>query len=371
MAARLPRAPSACRVTVCCDGLWGSNQMRSFQPERVFPTGQHAAQVAPPEIGIVAIGRNEGQRLIDCLTSVRSATENIVYVDSGSTDGSVAAAAELGARVITLDLTQPFTAARARNEGFAALRALRPDVRFVQFIDGDCLLAPLWLDKALAFMEQRADVAIVCGRRRERYPAASVYNRLLDDEWNTPVGTAAACGGDALVRVAAFVGVGGFRSWLMAGEEPELCVRLREDGWQIWRLDAEMTQHDAAMHRFSQWWTRSVRSGYGFAEVTRLHRASPYVTWGREIARAAFWAGALPLAIVAGALIHPFALCFTLAYPLQTLRLGIRRGAACPANWWHAVLSVPAKFAQLQGIFKFYWRSWRQQPHKLIEYKRL
>jgi GT2 family glycosyltransferase len=345
--------------------------MRSFQPEHASPNRATVAQVARHEIGVVAIGRNEGKRLIDCLTSVRSATANIVYVDSGSTDGSVAAAAKIGACVVTLDLTQPFTAARARNEGFAALLALWPDVCFVQFIDGDCSLAQLWLSKALAFMEQRADVAIVCGRRRERYRTASIYNRLLDDEWNTPVGKASACGGDALVRVAAFVRVGGFRPWLMAGEEPELCVRLREDGWQIWRLNEEMTQHDAAMHRFTQWWIRSVRSGYGFAEVTRLHRASPHLTWEREIARAAFWAGALPLVIAAGALIHPFALWLTLAYPLHVARLGIRRGAASSENWWYAILSVPAKFAQLQGILKFYWRNWRQQATPLIEYKKL
>jgi GT2 family glycosyltransferase len=326
-------------------------------------------QVAPLDIGVVAIGRNEGKRLIDCLTSVRSATANIVYVDSGSTDGSVVAAEKIGAHVVKLDLAQPFTAARARNEGFAALNTLWPNIRFIQFIDGDCILAELWIDKALDFIEQRADVAIVCGRRRERNPAASIYNRLLDDEWNTPAGEARACGGDALVRVEAFEKVGGFRPWLMAGEEPELCVRLREDGWKIWRLNEEMTQHDADMHLFTQWWIRSVRSGYGFAEVSLLHRRSRLVTWGREIARAVFWAGVLPLVIVAGVLIHPFALWLTLAYPLQVVRLGIRRGATSSESWWYAMLSVPAKFAQLQGILKFYWRRWRQQTTQLIEYK--
>ena len=327
--------------------------------------------ISPHEIGVVAIGRNEGMRLIDCLTSVRSVTANIVYVDSGSTDGSVAAAEKIGASVVKLDLTQPFTAARARNEGFATLNTLRPNIRFVQFIDGDCSLAQLWIDKALAFMEQRSDVAIVCGRRRERDPAASIYNRLLDDEWNTPVGEATACGGDALVRVETFAGVGGFRPSLIAGEEPELCLRLREAGWKIWRLNEEMTQHDAAMRRFAQWWVRSVRSGYGFAEVSRLHQASPHVTWGREIARAVFWAGALPLVIVAGALIHPFALWLTIAYPLHVVRLGIRRGATSSESWRYATLSIPAKFAQLQGILKFYWRNWRQQATQLIEYKKL
>jgi GT2 family glycosyltransferase len=326
--------------------------------------------VVTHEIGVIAIGRNEGRRLIDCLASVRSATADVVYVDSGSTDGSVAAAERTGASVVKLDLTRPFTAARARNEGFAALNTLRPNIRYIQFIDGDCTLAQFWIDRALAFMEERADVAIVCGRRRERHPTASIYNRLLDDEWNTPVGEATACGGDALVRVEAFQRIGGFRPWLIAGEEPELCLRLREDGWKIWRLGEEMTQHDAAMHAFRQWWIRSVRSGYGFAEVSRLHCKSSHVPWRREIVRASFWAGVLPLAIGAGALIHPFALWITLAYPLQVLRLAIRRRATSFDSWSFALLSVTAQFAHLLGILKFCWRHWRQQANQLIEYKK-
>ena len=193
------------------------------------------------DVGVVVIGRNEGRRLVDCLASIRTATDNIVYVDSGSTDDSVAAATQIGATVVKLDVSQQFTAARARNEGFSALKSLKLNVRFVQFIDGDCILVSSWMGRAIDFIEQREDVAIVCGRRRERYPSASIYNQLCDLEWDTPVGEAAACGGDALVRVRAFEEAGGFHPRVMAGEEPELCIRLREQGWKIWRLDAEMT----------------------------------------------------------------------------------------------------------------------------------
>jgi glycosyltransferase involved in cell wall biosynthesis len=326
-------------------------------------------QLAPNDVGMVAIGRNEGRRLIECLTSARSATGNIVYVDSGSTDNSVQAAEEIGAHVIKLDLAKPFTAARARNEGFSELIALWPNVHFVQFIDGDCTLAECWIEKALAFLRRQPDVAVVCGRRRERDPTGSIYNRILDDEWNTPIGEATACGGDALVRVEALQRVDGFRNSLIAGEEPEMCLRLRENGWKIWRLDEEMTQHDAAMHSFNQWWLRSVRSGYAFAEVSRLHRGSPHAIWKRETVRAIFWAAALPVLIGAGALIHPYALWLALAYPLQVIQIGIRRGAASSLSWWYAILSVPGKFAQLLGILKFYWRNWRQNPAQLIEYK--
>jgi GT2 family glycosyltransferase len=328
-------------------------------------------QAALDFVGVVAIGRNEGQRLIDCLASVRAVTNNVVYVDSGSTDGSADAAEAISARIVNLDLRLPFTAARARNEGFAALMAFRPNIRFVQFIDGDCILAALWIERACSFMEANTDVAIACGRRRERYPAASIYNKMLDDEWNTPIGETTACGGDALVRVKAFETAGGFRPILIAGEEPELCARLRAQGWKIWRLNEEMTLHDAAMHKFGQWWVRSVRSGYGFAEVSRLHRGSLHQPWRKEVARSAFWAGALPLLIIVGTVIKPIAVLITLSYPLQIARIAQRRGLGCAESWWSALLSVPAKFAQLQGILKFYWKLWRNQRARLIEYKKL
>src|SRR5262249_40027051 len=151
------------------------------------------------------IGRNEGRRLVDCLESLKpNAAATIIYVDSGSTDGSVPAAEASGAVIVSLDPKIPFTTARARNEGFAKLLQLKPDTQFVQFVDGDCGLEPTWLHTALNFLRDRNDVAVVCGRRRERYPERSLYNRLCDIEWDTPVGEAKACGGDSLIRVSIF-----------------------------------------------------------------------------------------------------------------------------------------------------------------------
>jgi GT2 family glycosyltransferase len=321
------------------------------------------------DIGVVVIGRNEGQRLIDCLTSIRAVTENIVYVDSASTDGSITAAKQIGAMVVMLDMDRPFTAARARNEGVLALKSVFPDSRFVQFVDGDCILVPGWMEKAVAFIEQREDVAVVCGRRRERHPSDSIYNKLCDLEWDTPVGEAGACGGDSLVRIKAFEEVGGFNPRIMAGEEPELCVRLRAREWKIWRLDAEMTLHDAAMSKFSQWWIRSIRSGYGFAEVSRLHRASPIRIWGRAVPSALFWGALLPVLIVLGSLVHPLFLCAALIYPIQVCSIAIRRGIDQPGAWAYALLMVAGKFAQAKGIARFYWLWSRGRTAQLIEYK--
>lgn len=323
----------------------------------------------PISIGAVVIGRNEGERLIACLRSTMRDVGLCVYVDSGSSDGSVAAASEMGAVVVNLDLTKPFTAARARNEGFARLRELAPDVQLVQFIDGDCELDDRWLKAAQAFLAQHPDVGLVCGRRRERYPEKSIYNRLCDMEWDTPVGQALQSGGDFLIRADAFQQVGGFSAQLIAGEEPELCARLRAAGWKIWRLDAEMTRHDANILRFGQWWRRMVRSGHAFAEVSYLHRHTPEGLWKRNVTSAIVWGGAVPLMIAATAIVYPWAILAAGIYPLQALRIALRGAHKGVDGVFYGAFVMIGKFAEMAGVATFYKSLSLGRAHPLIEYK--
>lgn len=246
--------------------------------------------------GIVAIGRNEGERLRLCLASLSGRARTLVYVDSGSTDGSVALARAAGAEVVQLDSSEPFTAARARNAGFERLLQTTPDAEFVQFIDGDCELHPDWLGEGARALRAMPNVSVVCGRRRERSPGASLYNRLCDVEWDTPVGFARACGGDALVRAGAFQAVGGYDPGMIAGEEPDLCLRLGRRGTRILRIDAEMTLHDAAMTRVTQWWQRAVRTGHTTAELLAKHGPTPEHLRLRRALSAVAWAVLLPAA---------------------------------------------------------------------------
>lgn len=325
----------------------------------------------PPEhrhtaVGAVIIGRNEGARLIACLRSVGAQVGRMVYVDSGSTDDSVATARAAGADVILLDTDQPFTAARARNAGLERLMAKsgQDAPEFVQFIDGDCALRDGWIDTALAFLRDHPRAAAACGRRRERFPEASLYNRLTDLEWDTPVGQARSCGGDALMRTAALAQVGGYDPSLIAGEEPELCVRLRQAGWTVWRLDAEMTWHDAAMTRFGQWWTRMRRAGHAYAEGAALHGGAPERHNVPQLRRALLWGLALPLAILLGLAVTPWALILALLWPLKILRL-----------MWRGHDSVRALFltlgnlAEAAGVLTFAARRLGRRRSGIIEYK--
>jgi glycosyltransferase involved in cell wall biosynthesis len=325
-------------------------------------------------VGLVAIGRNEGERLRQCLDSVVGKVERIVYVDSGSTDGSVELARKLGVDVVELDLSIPFTAARARNSGVAHLLQASPQTEFVQFVDGDCEVAPGWLDYALAQLDANPNVAIVCGRRRERFPEQSLYNQLCDIEWDTPIGEAKACGGDSMMRVAAFQQAGGFNSTLIAGEEPELCVRIRQNGWKILRLDAEMTRHDAQMRRFGQWWKRMLRGGHAFAEGAWLHGQTPERHWVKESRSIWIWGLLVPLLALGMAwFTKGLSLLLLGGYPLMAYRISRymqQQGLPAKDARLYGLFCMLAKFPQLQGQLQFHLNRLLGRRNVLVEYKK-
>jgi GT2 family glycosyltransferase len=320
------------------------------------------------DVGVVVIGRNEGRRLIRCLESLSGSSATIVYVDSNSTDDSVENALGFGADVVRLDPARPFTAARARNEGMARLVHLVPGVRFVQFVDGDCEVASGWIQVARDHLARDPGVAVVCGRRRERFPNRSIYNKLCDLEWDTPVGVAAACGGDAMMRAEAFLSVGGFSAVLTAGEEPELCARLRGRGWRIRRLADEMTLHDADMKQLRQWWMRSVRGGYGYAQVWRTTRETAEPLYGREVKRALGWTAVPVLALTALPFSIPLAAALAVAPVGQVIRLAVKRGPSSGLSWQWAALTTLSKLPEAQGVVR-YLRDLGRPARSAIQYK--
>ncbi|MBR8836294.1 MAG: glycosyltransferase family 2 protein [Stigonema ocellatum SAG 48.90 = DSM 106950] len=328
------------------------------------------------EIGVVVIGRNEGSRLQQCLLSVVGKGITVVYVDSGSTDGSVELARSLGVHVMELDLSRPFTAARARNTGFEYLLQVQPNIEFVQFVDGDCRVVEGWLERAVSELVAQRDVVVVCGRRREQFPLNSIYNRLCDMEWDTPVGEANECGGDSMMRVTAFKKVAGFNPTMIAGEEPELCVRLRQAGGRIIRIDAEMTLHDAQITRFAQWWKRSLRGGHAYAEGSWLHGSKPEKHRVKESRSIWLWGLFLPLLAVAGAWSTwgLSILLLLMAYTLLAYRVYQhmrQRGVKSQDAVLYSLFCVLDKFPQLQGQIQFHISQLLRRQRTLVEYKNL
>ena len=325
-------------------------------------------------VGVVAIGRNEGQRLIRCLDSLATQDVRVVYVDSGSTDGSIAAARERGARVVELDTSIPFTAARARNAGFRELqREGMPE--HVQFVDGDCELVASWLPHALEYLDAHPDVGMVAGRRRERFPDASPYNLLADMEWDTAIGDATEVGGDVLIRAAVFEDAGGYDPTLIAGEDPELCLRVRRVGFRVVRLDAEMTVHDADIHRFEQWWRRVVRAGHAYAESAHRHGRDDERYRVRELRSIVFWGGAVPAVALGLAPITlgtsllggaaGYGLLWSRVYRHRRRRADDRKRAAL-----YATGTAVGKLAEMRGVLQYAYNTFvRRTRSELIEYK--
>jgi glycosyltransferase involved in cell wall biosynthesis len=321
------------------------------------------------ELGIVVIGRNEGDRLKRCILSLPGETP-VVYVDSGSTDGTPQWVRARRISVVDLDMRVGFTAARARNIGFDRLQEIAPDIEYVQFLDGDCELVSLWPRIAIAFLESDAKVGAVFGRRRERYPHQSIYNWLCDLEWNTPIGESKAFGGDVLLRLAAFKAVGGYRDDVVAGEDPELALRLRAAHWQLFRMDAEMTLHDAAITRFDQWWWRNVRSGYAFALGAELHGAPPERHWVWESRRAWIWGVVIPLVCVAaGVLFGAVGLLSLLVYPFQVFRQALRTQGSIRDRLVIAFFQMIARFPESWGQIQYLFDRTLNRRARIIEYK--
>ncbi len=324
-------------------------------------------------VGCVAIGRNEGERLKRCLRSLVGRVSPLVYVDSSSSDDSVAFARSLGVDVVELDMTVPFTAARARNAGIARLQRLAPNVPFVQVIDADCEMVEGFVEAATAVIEADATLAVVCGRRLELNPDASPYNRLCDMEWNTKAGEAEACGGDALLRLAAFDAVGGYDGSLIAGEEPDMCMRMRQAGYRILRIDRDMTRHDAAMSRFRQWWRRSIRAGHACAEG---HHRHPNDARYAKLSRSNwFWGLLLPATVISLAWpTHGGSGVLLAGYGVLWLRVRNHRLRLFGDPPEHASLyaryCVLGKVPQMLGGLQFHLNQMRGKQSSLIEYKR-
>jgi GT2 family glycosyltransferase len=319
--------------------------------------------------GAVVIGRNEGNRLKTCLASLSGATA-IVYVDSGSTDGSVQMARARGVDVVELDLNIPFTAARARNAGFARLQTIAPDVPYVQFVDGDCEMIAQWPHEAASFLQSQSNIAAVCGRLRERYPDRSIYNWLCDKEWNGPVDEVRSCAGNVMIRVYALNAVGGYREDVIAAEEDELCVRLRAANWRIWRLRSEMGLHDAAMVHLSQWWKRSLRAGYAFAQGAYLHGKRPerHFVWERN--RALLWGFLIPILCFGTAFsLHPWGWASWLIYFLQLLRQTRRQTGSLADRFSLSFFQLLGRFPESLGVIKFARDKLFGYPAHIIEYK--
>ena len=324
------------------------------------------------KIGTVVIGRNEGDRLRRCFDSVQQHSAATIYVDSASTDDSVGKARDRGVEVVELDMSIPFTAARARNAGWQRLLELHPEIEYVHFIDGDCEMVDDWWPVMVKQFESEPQIGVLTGRLRERDPDMNVYKMLLDLEWNHPVGDVHNSGGIVTMRAQALRDTGGFDPTFIAGEEPEICFRMKQQSWRVVRNRAEMASHEAEIDRFGQWWRREMRNGHAFAEGAAVR---PDAFRIRQSLSIYFWGVALPviavvlawptsgLSVLATAAMYGF-----LVYRLwrgTRRRTESKRDAVVAAMFW-----ALAKSANAAGQFSYWIGQLTGRRENRFDYRR-
>lgn len=327
---------------------------------------------------MVIIGRNEGERLVRCIRSVQAMSDfsdehtEIIYVDSDSTDDSPTQAKQLGAKVLTVHPERP-AAAIGRNAGWQAAQA-----PYVLFLDGDTILNPDFVAAAFQQLEANPKTAIVWGHRRELYPEKSLYQRVLDLDWVYPIGLSDFCGGDAVMRRDVLAEVDGYNPQLIAGEEPEMCQRIRAKGYEIQHIDQAMTLHDLAITRWSQYWRRATRAGHAYAEVSNLLKNTDTPLWEQEAKRNLFHASVLFAVALFGIVVS---LALSSMIP-ALLSLGFFIAISIRSAWkcrWKSqspftlfLYGVHSHFQQIPiafGQLSYYYLRWQGKRRGLIEYK--
>lgn len=326
-----------------------------------------------PHISVVIIGRNEGERLLRCIESVHVADYpqeqlELIYVDSNSSDGSPERAKAAGASVLHVHPERP-TAAIGRNAGWKAAKG-----EYILFLDGDTLLDRNFIATALAQIEADPKTAVVWGHRREIHPQQSIYTRVLDLDWIYLAGKTEFCGGDAFMRRRALEDVNGYDETLIAGEEPEMCRRMRQLDYEILHIDAPMTLHDLAIKNFTAYWRRAYRSGHAYAEISERFKTSEDPLWKAD-ARHNRIHGSLiflsPLFLTIALLYPALGLAGMIAASGFILRNMQRSQWKTPSTWTRFLYALHSEFQHapaLAGQLRFFYGRWRGQQQGLIEY---
>jgi len=321
-------------------------------------------------IGIVVVGRNEGIRLNDCLKSLPMLP--IVYVDSGSTDNSLNIAQSNSIDSIVLE--KPYTAAKARNEGALYLLNKFPQISAIQFIDGDCILIPGWLETASAALDNDPNLASTYGNIVEEAPFSTIYNRLLSMEWKDAPGISSHFPGITTMRASSWEKSGGYNESIIAGEDSEFSLRIRLQGEKILRLDHDMVYHHGSITNFWQWWKRSVRSGHAAAERYALHGKGTAKECRREVMSIVLWGGFLPIAILLlTVFFNKFWLLLSLLYVVLACKVMLYRKRKLNDSFQdsclYAFFCVLGKIPSFIGISRFVWNRIRNTQSTIIEYK--
>lgn len=245
------------------------------------------AEVREPALmlDVVMITRNQAWNVRRLIESVLAQTTqvplgDVILVDSASTDDTVQIAMEYPIRVIRLSKKQRLTAAAGRHVGMSQARS---DV--VLFLDGDMELRPGWAPEAMSLLEREPRIAAVSGEviDQSMHSITRIRHCAPRHIHTVPYTDVPHGGGAAAYRREVLAALGSFNPFLFSDEEPELCLRLREAGYRIVRLQLPISDHYSdPPSAIATLFARRKRNLYlGPGQALRLHLRSslllPYV----------------------------------------------------------------------------------------------
>lgn len=204
------------------------------------------------DISIIIVAFNSADCIVACVESVLAQTGiafEVIVVDNASKDDTVARLAGLDSRVISSKENLGF--GRGNNLGFAASSG-----RYVYFLNPDARLAS---NNALAEICAQMDAnrrwgmagtLILSADGNVESPPATGYpgaRHVRRDFSKLPGNIAWIMGASMIVRRELYEKLGGFDpAFFLYSEETDLCLRLRELGWEIGHIRDVSVRHIGA-----------------------------------------------------------------------------------------------------------------------------
>lgn len=225
-----------------------------------------------PAVSVVVIGLNEAEHLEKCFQSILSSNYpeagiELIYVDSGSIDQSIAIAYKYTSSVF-IEKDWP-TAARNRNRGLIECK-----YNIIHFIDGDIIIDPDYLHFAVKKL-QEGNVHCVFGRLEEKNEKGIGKILLHDYSIRKPgLIDAPGAGGTFLKRV--LVDVKGWDERIPRGEETELGERLRGAGYKIWFINKKMGTHNQGSINLAKFIKRQINEGFSLGAISKINLNSSF-----------------------------------------------------------------------------------------------
>ena len=297
------------------------------------------------ELSIIIIARNEAKHIEQAITSVLRAIQpfphaEVILVDSASTDDTVTIARRYPITIARLRPSWPLSAAAARYIGMKVSRGT-----YLMHLDGDMELDAAWLPRALPVLKAHPQAAGVDGYYRNLTPREGQPPEIHDEHRSydpAPVPVRYFTGA-ALYRRAALEAVGGFNPYLISEEEPELCIRLRGNGYQLLRLPYLMGIHYGPPINSWDYTVRRLKRNLwvGFGQVPRYHLRSPLLPM---VLRERTWRTLVYLGGVLGLL-------------LSVLLGGLMRNPWLPAIAWGGALMAFAAWSYRKRSLRAAWQS--------------